>query len=203
MRTVVNKRINTRWFTRTLKDQGMTGRGYARKIDSQSATVSRMFRGLRRFGLEDAEQFSKITGASIEEVLKNAGLSMDDVTRQHAIKVAGWLDKDRRIHPKVKAPRTVSAPAGLVGDALAYRYQTAKTDLDALDGAVIYCRPLGDLSIDMLNRWCIVRLDDGSEMLRIIKKGSRANRFNLFVDGVEMEKDQIIDAAAVVEWAKF
>lgn len=203
MRTLVNKRINTRWFVRTLKDRGMTGRGYARKIESQSATVSRMFRGLRRFGLEDAEQFSKITGASIEEVLANAGLSMDDVTREHAIKVAGWIDKDRRIHPKVKGPRTVSAPAGLVGDALAYRYQTAKTELEALDGAVIYCRPLGELSIDMLNRWCVVRLRDGDEMLRIIKRGSRAGRFNLFVDGTEMEKDHVIEAAAIVEWARF
>jgi len=203
MRAIVNKRINTRWFSQTLKDLGLSQRQYAEKVGQHNAAINRMFRGRRHFRLEDAETFCKVTGASIEDVLANAGLSIEDITGERMVKVVGWIDGTHAIHPRVKGPRSVIAPPGSLDDTLAYRFQTSRTELDAMDGAVIYCRPFGDPSIDMLNRWCVVKLKSGEELMRVLKRGARAGRFNLWINGEEKEAGVILEGCSAVEWMRF
>lgn len=202
-RALVNKKINTRWFKRVLEDQKMSERAYGRLVGEDTAIVNRKFRGLRRFGIDDAEQFSRVTGATLEEVLKNAGMELEDLQRQRVAKLAGWIDGGRRIHPKVRGPKNVIAPPDAITGTLAYRYQTEGTGLEAMDGAITYCRPLGDLDIGMLGRWCIVRLRDGTELVRVVNKTRTAGRFDLWDETKERERSVLIDAAALVEWVKF
>lgn len=206
-RNVVNPNIDTKWFHDTLRDLGMSLREYERhpEIKAPSGQISRMFRGMRHFGPDDAKKFSRVTGADFTEVVRRAGgLETEDVVGQHVIPVEGWVDNARRVHFKgVKGPRKVLRPPDMAKGAIALRYQTERTDLDAYDGAIIYCRPLGSMDVGMINRWCYVRLKDGGYVIRILKRGSSSRVFTLHNDNDrDVMADVEIAAAAAIDWIK-
>lgn len=204
MRTVVNKRVNTRWFKKVLEDQKLSQRAYSRMIGEDPTVVNRMFRGTRHFGLSDVQRFSEVTGAPIEAVLENAGLEWDSTESGRAVKVVGWIDNSRMVHyGKAPGKQTAAAPPDAIDGTLAFRYKTEGGRLQSEHGAVVYCRPLSDLNADMPGRWCVVRLRDGGEYVRILKRGARADRYDLFdVFGI-VKADVRVEAAALVEWIKY
>lgn len=202
MRAIVNKRINTRWFRRVLEDNKISVREYDRLTKQATGTSSRLFRGRRHFGLEDAETFVRLTGANLVEVLRNAGLEMDNAQGIRTVNVAGWIDGTRRLHLKPKGAKTALAPPDATDATLAYRYWCAGSMIEAMHGAVIYFRPLGPVEPAMLGRWCVVRLADDRELVRIIHKGARG-RYRLCADERDTGDETIVKAAAVVEWVNF
>lgn len=214
MRTLVNKRINTRWFHRVLEDNKLSVRDYDRLSKQATGTSSRLFRGRRHFGLEDAETFVRLTGANLVEVLRAAGLEMDNMQDGRTVNVAGWIDATRRLHPsrgsgqrgspssQGKGAKTALAPPDASDATLAYRYQCEGSAIDALHGAVIYFRPLGPVEPRMVGRWCVVRLPDGREIVRIIAAKSAKDRYRLCTDERDTGADATVKAAAVVEWVK-
>lgn len=203
MRAVVNKRINTRWFRRVLEDNRLSVRDYDRLSKQSSGTSSRLFRGRRHFGLEDAETFARLTGANLVEVLRNAGLEMDNIQgNKRTVNVVGWIDATRRLHLKTKGPKTALAPPDATDATLAYRYWCAGSTLEAMHGAVIYFRPLGPITPAVLGRWCVVRLTDDRELARIVCNGSKGGKYLLREDERDTGSEAAIKAAAVVEWVK-
>lgn len=203
MRAVVNKRINTRWFRRVLEDNKISVREYDRLTKQASGTSSRLFRGRRHFGLEDAEIFARLTGADLVEVLKNAGLEVENMQGKRTVDVVGWIDATRRLHLKSRGAKTALAPPDASDATIAYRYWCADTELEALHGAVIYFRPLGPVEPRMLGRWCVVRLADDRELVRVLQKGSKPGRCRVCVDERDAGSDAVVKAAALVDWLMF
>ena len=200
MRTVVNKGINTRWFKRVLKDNDLSQREYARRIKEDPTTVNRMFRGTRHFRLEDVRRFSEITGAPVDAVLENAGLNLDAVESERAVKVAGWIDGERVVHyGRSPGSRFVITPPDMANTVLAFIYTTEGAE----HGAVLYCQPPGELNMDMVDRWCVVQMGDGKEYVRVLKRGVRQGRFDLHNACGSVTKDAGVVAAAIVEWVKY
>lgn len=210
-RPVLNPNVDEHWFKKTLKDQKISARQLSKLMKKHEGTVNRMFRGVQRISLEDAADLSRFLGVPIQEVLIHSGLDPNIVgSATGTLPVAGHIDATRRVHRagtngtgKLKGPRTVEAPPSTIAGMLALRYHTTGTPLDVLDSAVIYCRPLGDLTVDMMNRWCVVRVKGGEELVRVLRRGSRQGRFSLWSDEEETHRDVELEAAAVVEWMKF
>jgi hypothetical protein len=212
-RTIVNPNIDTQWFVNTLRNLGISMREYEKRHRAKRAVgaASRLFRGMRQFSSEDGKIFSQVTGVSFDEVMRKAGgvgeyefygLTDGDSTTG-IIPVTGWIDAARGVHFKnIKGPRKVTLPLDMDKSTIALRYQTQGTNLDAMDGAVIYCQPLGPLAIQMLNRWCVVRLEKGGHVVRILKKGRSPRMFNLWNDA-DLQADVEVAAASAIEWARF
>lgn len=214
MRAIVNKRINTRWFHRVLEDNKISVREYDRMTKQSTGTSSRLFRGRRHFGFEDAETFVRVTGANLVEVLKNAGLEMENAQNTQTVEIAGWIDATRRLHTppgsgrrdkpsaQSKGSKFALAPPDATDATLAYRYWCKGSMLEVMHGAVIYFRPLGPITPVMLDRWCVVRLADNRELVRIVHKGSKG-KYRLCEDERDTGSDAAVKAAAVAEWVKF
>lgn len=202
MRAVVNKKINTRWFRRVLEDNKISVREYDRLTKQATGTSSRLFRGRRHFGLEDAETFVRLTGANLVDVLRNAGLEMDNVQGERMVEVVGWIDSTKRLHLKAKGSKFVPAPPDATEATLAYRYWCEGSAIESLHGAVIYFRPLDRITPAMLGRWCVVRLADGRELVRILNRGA-AGKYRLCTDERDTGSDAVVKAASVVDWMKF
>lgn len=203
MRAIVNKRINTRWFRRVLEDNKLSVRDYDRLSKQATGTSSRLFCGRRHFGLEDAETFVRLTGANLVEVLKNAGLEMDNIQgNERTVNVVGWIDATRRLHLKPKGAKTALAPPDATDATLAYRYWCAGSMLEVMHGAVIYFRPLGPVTPAMLGKWCVVKLADGRELVRVLHKGAKAGRYRICEDERDTGNEVVVKAAAVVDWVK-
>lgn len=208
-RTVVNPNIDTQWFVNTLRDLKISLRGYDRHPEVKGATgyATRLFRGMKQFSTEDGRMFSRVTGTDFNEVMKRAvGLAEadTDVADSRMVVVEGWVDLTRRVRSDgLLGPRRVTLPPDMGSGTIALRYQTQGTNLDAMDGAIIYCRPLGPFNPEMLNRWCYVKIAKGGvRLIRILKKGSSAGRFNLWND-TDVDADVEIVSAAAVEWMRF
>jgi hypothetical protein len=204
-RTVINPNIDSEWFENTLRDLDISIRSYAKRpeVKSSHSVISRMFRGKKQFTPNDGRTFSQVTGAPYSEVMKRAG-GFTETEIGEGLAVVGWLDEKRRVHVEgVRGPKKVALPPDMSSGSVALRYQTAGTALASMDGAVIYCRPLGMFDSEMLGHWCCVKVRGGGRLVRILKKG-RAGKFDLLdyddrarMDGVEVE------AASRVEWVKF
>lgn len=215
MRAIVNKRINTSWFRRVLEDNKLSVREYDKLTKQAIGTSSRMFRGRRHFGLEDAEEFVRLTGANLVEVLRNAGLEIDNLQGSRTVSVTGWIDATRQLHPSQgsgrrekpssqgKGAKTALAPPDATDATLAYRYWCAGSMLEAMHGAVIYFRPLGPVEPRMVGRWCVVRLADGRELMRVLGEKGKQGRYRLCVDERDTGAEATVKAAALVDWVKF
>lgn len=203
-RTTVNANIDTQWFKNVLRDLNLSQREYEMRVDAAVGHASRLFRGMKRFTSQDAERFCRVTGADLTEVVRRAGgLDESDLPDTRAVPVAGWVDPARRVHVKgLAGPRRVVLPPDMAQGTIALRYQTRGANLDAVDGAVIYCRPLGPFDHGMLDRWCYVQLPDGTKMIRVIKRGSSSRAFNLWNDG-DVTANAKVESASVVEWMQF
>src|SRR3990167_1143221 len=202
-RTVVNKRIDTRWFRRLLADAGLSIREYAARIGEDDSTISRLFRGMRQFRFEDAEALHKVTGAAIEDILISAGLAVDALAVGPRVPVEGWIDGSRAIHTKGgRLPKTAPAPPGPTEGSRAFIYRCANSKIESFDGAVIYCRRPGAVEPDMLGRWCVLDVD-GARMVGVLVRGSRAGRYSVTDDARIVAKDVRIDSASLVDWMKF
>jgi hypothetical protein len=199
---VVNKKINQQWFKQVLKDNELTLRDYAGIVKMDHSQVSRMFRGRRHMYMNEIEAFVEVTGKSVEEVMQNLGIEATQRTEKF-VKIVGVINAAGKItRGGVKGEKTTPVLPGQGFGALAFKYQTAGTDREAIDGAVIYCAPLSTINPRMLNRWCVVQTTDDEELVRIIKKG-KAGVFNLSVEGKELEKNVRINCASAIEWVKY
>lgn len=205
-RTIVNPNIDTEWFVHKLQDLGMSLREYERHPEVQAASglASRIFRGMRHFGPNDARKFARVTGVDFTEVVRRAGGFTAEDLEIAAIPVTGWIDAKRLVHFKgLKGDKKVIAPPDLGSGAIALRYQTAGSVLDTEDGAVLYCRPLGKLDIAMLNRWCYIKLEDGRYVMRVLKRGASTRVFNLVGASEDAIEGAEVEAASVVEWVRY
>lgn len=207
-RTVVNPNIDTPWFKNKLKDIGLSLREYEKRPEVKEAVgyASRLFRGMKQFSTEDGRMFSRVTGTDFNEVMKRAiGLAEadSDVADSRMVVVEGWVDPTRRVRSDgLLGPRRVTLPPDMGSGTIALRYQTQGTNLDAMDGAVIYCRPLSPFNHEMLNRWCLIKPKKGPRVIRILKRGSSSRAFNLWNDS-DVTPDVEIMSAAVIEWMRF
>lgn len=206
LRPTLNPDVDTQYFKNLLRDKKLSGREVSIQMDANTNTVSRLITGKQRFHLQDVVKMSRILGVPKDEILKHTGLDLEGTEGATNVKVVGYIDPARRIHTgkwKIRGSRTVDAPPGVSEDTIAYRYQTDGSQLDAMDGAIIYCRPPGHLDVEMMNRWCVVRTRDGEELVRVLKRGSRSGRYDLWNDAKEIKADVIVEAAAVIEWMRF
>lgn len=200
----VNEKINPRWFLRVLEQQGVSLNEYDKKLRHGVGRSSRLFRGLIRFQLEDAEDFVRLTGTPLPDVLANAGLAAETLHGVDTIRVRGWIDGERRLHlttPK-RGPQAVLAPPGLHNEALAYVYRTDGTTLAPLDGAVVFSAPLGPIDPTMVGRWCILRTSK-EQRIGVLKPGARRGAWAYAASEHDPAIEATIDAAASIEWMQF
>ena len=187
--------VNTKWFRDRLTDQRMSQRGLARQLGLDPAAVSLTLRGKREMKIAEAVAIARLLGVPADEVMTHAGVVIE--SRGKSVPVCSYMDATAEIHTESEG-LTVPHPGGELPETVtAIQCRTAGTDLDHMDGWIMYTSNLMDGSVqaEAVGRLSIVRLRNGVIHVAKLARGIRRGRWNL-VSPIGTMSD------VEVEWAK-
>lgn len=187
--------VDTKWFRNRLSDQRMSQRGLARQLGLDPAAVSLMLRGKREMKIAEAAAIARLLGVPADEVMTHAGVSI--TSNGQLVPVCSYMDHCAEIHADDQG-LTVQHPGGDLPESVtATQCRTAGTDLDHMDGWIMFASGVmdGTVQADAVGRLSVVRLRNGVIQLAKLARATQRGRWNL-VSPLGVIKD------AEVEWAK-
>lgn len=192
--------MNTKWFRDQLDRIELSQRGLAKLLGIDAAAVSYMLRGKRKMTLQEANRLAQILGVAASEVMRQAGIKVDDGIKR--VPISGICDAGGAI--TMLAPRThekIVAPADVPSDAYAVQVRSPGHNKD---GWVFFVSSAQHEPREQIDSMCLVALADGTQMLAYIRKGYRKETFNLTLstDAGKLLQDQQVSWASPVLWIK-
>lgn len=168
--------MNKRFFDDLLVAKGMSLRQLAKRMDMLPSQLSLMLNGKRRMQMAEAVRMSQLLGAPLNEILLAAGIN-EAVGRR--CKIVGILAGDGLVH-KVEegAIERVMMPDGLPDHTVAVQARTAESPLAWMDGWVLFVNGERE-PVEMVDRFCLVTLEDGRRLFATIRRGYTTGTFNL------------------------
>jgi transcriptional regulator with XRE-family HTH domain len=98
---------------------------------------------------------------------------------------------DEHGHDPVDLPPPDVIPVVVQGDSMYPRY---------FNGETLFYLPEQRAPDELIGRECVVKLEDGRMLVKIVRKGARRNRFNLESWNAPTLEDQAIEWASPVRW---
>lgn len=187
--------VDTKWFRDRIADQRMSQRGLARHLGLDAAAVSLMLRGKREMKIAEAAAIASLLGVPADEVMQHAGVSI--ASNGTSVPISLYMDASAELHSQGQG-QTVPHPGGDLPTAIiAIQCRTAGTDLDHMDGWLMFTSNQMDGSIqpEAVGRLSMVRLRNGVICVAKVARGLKRGRWTL-----TSPVGTIPDAD--VEWAK-
>lgn len=183
--------INTDWFKNRIADRRLSQRGLARAMGLDAAAVSLMLRGRREMKLTEAAEIARLLGLPVSEVLENAGVRMAGTS----VQIIGYVDGHGEGHCMLHDPiGTIPHPgADLPGNVNALQCRTAGTDLDHMDGWLLFIPDAHHgIPPDAIGRLSVCKIRGGVAYLAKPTRSYSRGRWDLTgpatkAQGVELE----------------
>jgi len=202
---------NATWLKTQLLIAGITQREIASELGADFSTVNHLITGRRPMRDADAETIAGMLKMSVALFLsklrsESAPTMPEGLARavgSGEIEITGWVDGKLVVHDgKPKGPGM--APPLPDGTAVkVVRCQTQGSVFDGLDGALVYYTPTEGVDASAVGHMCVVKVRGGESLLRVVKRGYTAGRFNLsLLNGVTSEEDAHLSGASPVIWLK-
>jgi len=204
IKTQKRPKPNYKWFEHLLKDAQLSQREPARRLRIDPGGLNRRLKGRARLKLEEAAEIARLFNVPVDDVLTNAGvdISEQEAKKGKAVPMVGWIDGSMGVHiEKVKGLRSVAAPPLSIAGLKALRFQTAMSQVDELDGGIVYYRPSGEVDPDAIGKQCVVTLATGETALLVVRPGYQRGRYNLTNRATgQTTTDVVLESAARVVW---
>lgn len=184
--------INERYFKAAMKDAGYSLRQLSKKMGKDHSGVSLMFRGRREMRMSEAAELARLLNLPLTDVLKNAGMPL---TGENSVPVIGYVDGEGEVHMLDGDDRyNIPLPEGSPPSS-AVVCRTAMSPLELMDGWTIFIEEPKAATQEHLNRLCVVKVKNGTTLLRTVRRGYKPGTFNLLTDHGTTVAD------AQLEWA--
>lgn len=192
--------MNTRWFRDRLRSIELSQRGLAKLLDVDAAAVSYMLRGKRKMTLQEANRISQILGVPASEVMRQAGIKVDDNIKR--VPIAGVCDSSGNI--TLLAPKThenIIAPADVPADSYAVQVRSPG---HTKDGWLFFVSAGQNPPREQIDSMCLCALADGTQVLAYVRRGYRRDSFNLTLstDSGKLLQDCSVSWCSPVLWIK-
>lgn len=205
---------NSKWFRAVLAEKGILQAEVAKKAGMDKSALSKALSGKRRFTLKESTAIAQTLGLPISDLLAALGIALDAQESNRSVEVEGWLDgqsalllRSREEAGGLRGQRTAPCPFP-DRDIRVARIQSAGTEFDGLDGALVYWRESKAKGVDQnaIGRLALVQLGTGREeirLLRVIRRGYAPGRYNLTsLAGRLMEESAHVECVHSVVWLK-
>lgn len=200
LRIVHSKRMNTKWFRDRLRGIELSQRGLAKLLDVDAAAVSYMLRGKRKMTLVEANRISQILGVPASEVMRQAGIKVEDDIKK--VPISGVCDAAGSI--TLLAARThekIIAPADVPADSYAVQVRSPG---HTKDGWLFFVSAEQREPREQIDSMCLCALADGTQVLAYVRRGYRRDAFNLTLstDSGKLLQDCAVSWCSPVLWIK-
>lgn len=188
--------INRRFFDGLLADKKLSLRALATQMGMNHSQLSLTFSGARKLQLDEAAQLSNIFGVPLHAIVEAAGVTVKPVGGGR-VKVIGAVRGNGTVelYPKGVVERT-TAPEDVPKGSIAVQCRTAGTELEWLDGAVMFCKEPDGVDPGYLGRVCLCKVKDNAVALAMVKRGYRENTVNL--TGPYQKESVVLEWAAPI-----
>lgn len=197
--------IDREWFATQLDKKRASIADLARHLGVDPSAASRIFSGGRKMKMDEAVSIARFIGASVEDVLRHAGIQVDNsLPRSFAVEAmideAGLMTalvEPRALPPSVSA----RAQAAANDDNLrlvAAQVHAVKGALSIWDDAVVvFARPdaAEPVAVGVLS---IVALRDGVMMMAHVQKARKTGEATLRLPNGELKNVVIVSATPVL-----
>lgn len=170
--------VNKSFFLDLLQDRGMSLRTLAKRLEILPSQLSLTFSGTRRMQIAEAVKIAQILGASLNEVMVNAGIEEARTDRRRC-KVIGFLNGKGEVEPcDPDAITRTLIPEGLPAECEAIQARTSDTALAWADGWVFFTNGKQDPD-ELKGRFVRAKVKDGPEVVATIRRGYEPGTYNL------------------------
>ena len=205
--------VDKRYFQDQLRLHGITQTKLAELLGFKNrGSISQLFDGSRKMQLDEASELARILGLPIEDIMRAAGLSVEGIrSKKDTVEVAGHIDAAGIIHfgaEGLKGQRKAPLPAfGAPGPnkLKALRYQTGGTQMDAMNGGLVYYQPSTTLILEDIGRLSVIvaRGEPNKGILGVIRRGNGGSRFDIYsIAGGSIRENVAVESASQVVWIK-
>lgn len=200
LRIVHSRPMNTKWFRDRLRGIELSQRGLAKLLDVDAAAVSYMLRGQRKMTLQEANRIAQILGVPASEVMRQAGIKVDDNVKR--IPIAGICDAAGHITLlAAKTHERIIAPADVPADSYAVQVRSPG---HTKDGWLFFVAANQNEPREQIDSMCLCALADGTQVLAYVRRGYRKDAFNLTLstDAGKLMQDCAVSWCSPVLWIK-
>lgn len=171
--------IDTAWFKARMADRRLSQRGLAKFIGLDPSALSLTFRGKRNMKITEAVAIARMLGVPADEVMEHAGVRIDSANE--LVPIAGFMDGTSEAHVDMNSMGTVPHPGGtLPAELNACLCRTAGTDLEHMDGWVLFCADMtGTIQPEAVGRLSYVKLAGGVVYVAKLQRGTVRGRWTL------------------------
>lgn len=162
-----------------MKERQLSLRGLAKLMGLGHSQLSMVFAGTRKLQLPEAAALSQILNQPVHSIIENAGVFVQPVGARRA-RVVGVVHGDGLMATLGESSdERVTAPDHLPNRAIAVQLRTAGTDLDFMDGAIMFCSEPQGIDPASLGRLCLVKVHLGPQVLAKVARGYKADTYKL------------------------
>lgn len=190
--------INKAWFKEQLGRHKISQRSLAKRIGVDPAAVSYMLSGNRKMSMDEAKAIADALLVPVTEVMRQAGIEVLDDVRK--VPIAGYIGQGAVVTLLPKGTHdTAIAPPDVPSGSFALQVRMVQT---TFDGWLYYVSGQQQEPEQVLDRLCLVAVDDGRLLQGIVRRGYKRELYNLVLspDGGPVLENQKIAWAACVLW---
>ena len=171
--------VNKKFFIDTMRDQSVSLREVAKRINVWPAALSRSLDGKRKMQLPEAVKLSQVLNVPLAEVLRNAGIQeAQSIGRRCSI--IGHLSESGVVKPvPVGTIERISIPDGLPNGVLAVQAHTSDTHAAYCDGWIYFLSGETSDPITMIGRFVLATTEDNEMLLGTLRRGYVSGTYNL------------------------
>jgi len=176
--TAAMQPINQQWFQEKLRERKISQRGLAKRMELDPSSISNMFAGKRRMTPEEAKQIASYLLVPVTEVLRQAGVDVQDDVRK--IPIAGYITGlSVAIALAPESEDYMPAPADVSTDAYALQARTQMTGASYADGWLFVVSGQRHDPAEMYSKLCISASKAGDLYLGIVTRGYKNGHHNV------------------------
>lgn len=193
-------RINRKYFEDLMKDRKLSLRGLAKLMGLGHSQLSMVFAGTRKLQITELSQLSQIFGQPVHSILENAGVFVQPVGARRA-RVVGIGHGDGLVSVLGDAAtEKVTAPDHLPTRAIAVQMRTAGTDLDFMDGSILFCQEPAGIDPTSIGRLCFVKIKNGPQVVAKVVRGYKDGSFTL--SGPYVAEDVMLEWSSPISFTR-
>jgi transcriptional regulator with XRE-family HTH domain len=191
--------INKSWFGSQLAARKISQRKLAELMGMDASAMSLLLNGKRKMSATEAGEVAKHLGATVEDVLRNAGVSIQ-ANPEKTLPISGVVvDRLEVKMGRPQGPQSIVAPAGTPRTSKVLRVQAD----GPMGGWLLLYQPVSGVSMDAVNRLCVVRkVGDDRLYVRWVNRGYETGWFSLSGLGLAESEHAQLESASPVLWIK-
>ena len=191
MSTSVIHSVNADWFREQLDLKRSSQRKLARHLGLDPSAITLTFSGRRRMQLDEATKIAQFLGVPVEEVLKNAGIPLDE-KKGRRIKVIGDVLEDNELSLfEAGFEESVEAPTHSPEGTVSLRIRSRASFLDK---AFVYYKAEDVINPGAIGRLSVAKLRDGKSYLANISPGNEPGLYNLKRDHLTLDTVAMLES---------